>query len=154
MWKLVLDLGVADAGKQAALRRWPVGPDDFDKLIETKQFTNGADKEAVAMLYRKMSTKQLGGIKQLEFSKMPEAPSVEDAHSLGPCLNMCTSLKHLGMLKVGLNDEACAALSSTLARGALKYFNISFWLATRLATRGWRSSRSSSSLATRLATRA
>jgi hypothetical protein len=63
-WKLVLDLGTADARGQTAARQWPVGPEDFDKLIETKQFTTrcGQAKElAVAALYRKTSTKQLPG---------------------------------------------------------------------------------------------
>eukprot|EP00966_Prymnesium_polylepis_P173655 4016987-Prymnesium_polylepis.1 len=45
-WKLVLDLGTTNLGEQTAARRWPVGPDDFDKLIKTKKFTNGADEEA------------------------------------------------------------------------------------------------------------
>ena len=52
---------------QAAERNWPIGPDDFDELIETKTFTNGADKEAVKALFRKMSVNQLGGIKTLDF---------------------------------------------------------------------------------------
>eukprot|EP00966_Prymnesium_polylepis_P311701 7202587-Prymnesium_polylepis.1 len=83
MWKLVLDLGAGDARGQAAARQWPVGPDDFDKLIETKQFTNGADKEAVAALYRKMSTKQLGGIKA---PILPDGGSTERGRcsELGP----------------------------------------------------------------------
>ena len=118
-WKLVLDLGAADASGQAAARRWPVGPEDFDKLIENKQFTNGADKEAVAALRRKMSTKQLGGIKELQFFAMATAPSVKDALSLGQCLNLCTSLQLLGIGEVRLSDEACAGLFSILAGGAM-----------------------------------
>eukprot|EP00966_Prymnesium_polylepis_P112754 2607886-Prymnesium_polylepis.1 len=43
-WKLVLDLGAAEADVQGAARNWPVGPDDFDVLTEAKKFTNGADK--------------------------------------------------------------------------------------------------------------
>eukprot|EP00966_Prymnesium_polylepis_P156374 3612703-Prymnesium_polylepis.2 len=38
-WKLVLDVGAGGADGKAAGRRWPVGPDDFQALIETKQFT-------------------------------------------------------------------------------------------------------------------
>ena len=59
-WKLVLDLGVASEQQQQ--RGWPVGPDDFDALVEGKKFTNGSDLGAVKALYRKMSIGQLGSI--------------------------------------------------------------------------------------------
>jgi hypothetical protein len=49
-WNLVLDLGTGATEAKAAGRRWPVGPDDFEALIETKKFTNGADKGAVTSL--------------------------------------------------------------------------------------------------------
>jgi len=44
-WSLVLDLGVASEQQQQ--RGWPVGPDDFDVLVEDKVFTNGSDLGAV-----------------------------------------------------------------------------------------------------------
>jgi hypothetical protein len=50
---------------------------------------------------------------------MAAAPSVDDARSLGRCLNLCTSLQSLGMSVVGLSDEACVVLFSILARGAM-----------------------------------
>eukprot|EP00966_Prymnesium_polylepis_P322365 7378629-Prymnesium_polylepis.1 len=81
-WNLVLDLGTGAAEAKAARRRcWPVGPDDFEALIETKKFTNGADKGAVTSLYRKMSVNQLGGIEELDFDGMP-APSEDDLRGL------------------------------------------------------------------------
>jgi len=70
-WNLVLDLGTGTTEAKAAGRRWPVGPDDFEALIETKKFTNGADKGAVTSLYRKMSVNQLGSIEELDFDGMP-----------------------------------------------------------------------------------
>jgi hypothetical protein len=102
---LVLDIGMSSAGEQAAARRWPVGPDDFDKLIETKQFTNGADKGAVTELYRKMSMKQLGGIKVLRFGGIA-VPSVEDAQSLGRCLNLSCARTWKRSPLVGWGAEA------------------------------------------------
>ena len=117
-WKLVLDLGTADPGEQTAARRWPVGPDDFDKLIKAKQFTNGADEAAVAKLFRKMSKKQLGGVKELRFQGLA-APSVADMRGLGGCLNLCASLQTLTLVNLGMSDAACEALFSTLASGAL-----------------------------------
>eukprot|EP00966_Prymnesium_polylepis_P132573 3064804-Prymnesium_polylepis.1 len=36
-WKLVLDVGAGGADGKVAGRRWPLGPNDFDALIETIQ---------------------------------------------------------------------------------------------------------------------
>ena len=107
-WKLVLDLGAGedkDAGEQ---RRWPIGPEDFDTMIETRTFTNGADMDAVKSLYRKMSVNQLGGIKKLDFDGMP-AMGVGDGHRLGGCLKMCANLEELNLANTGIDDEACKA---------------------------------------------
>ena len=114
-WKLVLDLG---DGQSATQRNWPIGPDHFDALVETKKFTNGSDKEAVKALFRKMSSNQLGGIEKLDFDGM-QSPSVEDARRLGGCLNLCANLKDLDLMRVGMSDEACTTMFSTLASGSL-----------------------------------
>eukprot|EP00966_Prymnesium_polylepis_P093995 2175859-Prymnesium_polylepis.1 len=65
-----------------------------------------------------MSMKQLGGIKVLGFGGIA-APRVEDAQSLGRCLNLCSDLETLTFIGVGMSDGACAALFSTLASGAM-----------------------------------
>ena len=114
-WKLVLDLGVKDA---ANARNWPIGPDDFDVMIESKIFTNGADQQAVKALFRKMSVNQLGGIKELDFTGIA-APTTEDGQRLGGCLNLCKNLKKLDLSSVGMDDTVCQAMFSTLSRGAL-----------------------------------
>ena len=62
-WKLVVDLG-AGIDKEA-VRGWPMGPKDFAEQVKLKKFTNGADAKEVEELYKKMSKKQLGGIKKL-----------------------------------------------------------------------------------------
>ena len=120
-WKLVLDLG---DGQSATQRNWPVGPDHFDALVETKKFTNGSDKEAVKALFRKMSSNQLGGIEKLDFDGM-QPPSVEDARRLGGCLNLCANLKVLDLCRVGMSDEACTTMFSTLASGSLAQLTVS-----------------------------
>ena len=43
-WKLCVDLG-KDEGDEYA-RRWPIGPEEFDTLIQTKTFSNGDDPAA------------------------------------------------------------------------------------------------------------
>ena len=117
-WKLVLDLGVSEGEDAAKQRNWPVGPDDFDVLIETKTFTNGADKEAVKKLFRKMSVNQLGGIKMLDFEGIAP-PTEEDGQKLCSCLNLCASLEKLDLSSVEMSDAACKAVFSTLSNGAL-----------------------------------
>ena len=115
-WKLVLDLGAE--GDAAKARNWPVGPNDFDAMIDSKIFTNGADKDAVKALFRKMSINQLGGIETLDFDGM-SCPSVEDARRLSGCLNFCLNLKRLDLCRVQLSDEAFKVMFSTLSSGAL-----------------------------------
>ena len=123
-WKLVLDLGVASEQQQQ--RGWPVGPDDFDALVEGKKFTNGSDLGAVKALYRKMSVGQLGSIQELAFSGMPP-PSVEDGRRLGGCLALCGRLEELYLERTRMGDEACAAVFTSLGEGALpsvKYISL------------------------------
>ena len=118
-WKLVRDLGSGDLDKDGAgSRNWPLDPDGFDELIESKQFTNGADKETVKTLYRKMSEAQLSGIEMLDFTGI-SAPSVSDMEQLGRCLNLCENLSQCDLTGVGLTDEPCRALFSTLKFNAV-----------------------------------
>ena len=126
-WKLVLDLGSEDAGKA---RNWPISPDDFDVLIETKIFTNGADQQAVKDLYRKMSVNQLGGIKMLDFTGIA-APTTEDGRRLGGCLNLCHNLNNLDLSSVSMSDEACREMFAILSRGALDHLTVR-WRPTAL----------------------
>lgn len=99
-------------------RNWPVAPEDFDELIDSKTFTNGADRASVKMLYRRMSTAIFGGIMELGFHGMPPL-DVAQASQLGRCLNLCTNLVQLDLQGVGLNNESCAALFAALAKRAL-----------------------------------
>ena len=116
-WKLVLDLGVSEGEDAAKARNWPIGPDDFDKLIKSKKFTNGADQGAVMALFRKMSINQLGGIKMLDFTGISK-PTVQDVEQLGRCLNLCRNLDLLDLNGVGLTAETAKALFSTLTNDA------------------------------------
>ena len=75
-----MDLGAGDANDAQRSRNWPLDPDGFDELIDTKEFTNGADKETVKALYRKMSVGQLGGIEMLDFTGIAP-PTVPPASS-------------------------------------------------------------------------
>ena len=122
-WKLVLDLGAESGEDVERARNWPIGPDDFDALIENKTFTNGSDKEAVKTLFRKMSVNQLGGIEELTLHKMKPL-SIEDARRLGGCLNMCSNLKNLGLADAGISDDACREMFSSVSNGALDHLTV------------------------------
>jgi hypothetical protein len=115
-WGAVLDLGQESV--EAAGRRWPVGPDDFDAKMETCVFTNGSDKDVVKGLFRKMSASQLGGIAELDFTGLPP-PSDDDAARLGRCLNLCTHLKQLDLSDVKLSPSACRSMCEQLTSEAL-----------------------------------
>ena len=117
-WKLVLDLGAGeDAYEQAKGRNWPMDPDGFDVLVETKSFTNGADKEAVKKLFRKMSIGQLSGVTKLDFQGM-SPPLVSDAAQLGRCLSLCKCLAVCSLNAVELTDEGGTTLFSILNTSA------------------------------------
>ena len=119
-WKLVLDLGAGGTAAEATRewREWPTGPDDFDALIERKTFANGADKDSVKTLFRKMSEGLLGGVDELDYVTM-RPPTVEEGRRLGRCLSLCANLEVLNIFNVGVSDEACAAVWETLGPRSL-----------------------------------
>lgn len=110
-WKPVTVLGKVDP--VTARRSWPVGPDDFDKLIATRSFTNGADRDAVRALFRAMSQAQLAGVTELRFKGM-QTPRRDDIASLGGCLALCTSLQRLGLKGIALGDQELEWLAEAL----------------------------------------
>lgn len=99
-------------------RRWPVGPDDFEALVQQKTFTNGSDAEVVTALYRQLSTEILGGARTLDFEGMPP-PSDADGARLGRCLNLCTRCVSLDLQSIRMGDACSVALFSALDADAL-----------------------------------
>ncbi|CAK0833800.1 unnamed protein product [Prorocentrum cordatum] len=111
-WHAVADLGQG-AGGQAAGRRWPVGPDEFDRLIKDRHFTNGADREAVKALFRRMSLAQLGGVTTLDFEGMLP-PTPEEAAGLAGCLRLCHRLETLDLQMCEIGAAGAKALAGAL----------------------------------------
>ncbi|CAK0813497.1 unnamed protein product, partial [Prorocentrum cordatum] len=111
-WSAVADLG-QEARAKAAGRRWLVGPDEFDRLIEDRSFTNGADREAVKALFRRMSRAQLGGVTRLDFDGMPP-PTPEQAAGLASCLRLCARLQKLDLRGCQIGDGGARALAGAL----------------------------------------
>ncbi|CAK0846032.1 unnamed protein product, partial [Prorocentrum cordatum] len=122
-WDAVADLG-GGAGVTKAGRRWPVGPDEFDRLIKDKSFTNGADREAVKALFRRMSRAQLGGVTILDFDGMPP-PTPAQVAGLAGCLRLCARLEELDLNKCNIGDDGAQALAKALpSMGALQVLGL------------------------------
>ena len=99
-------------------RGWPVGPTDFNLLINDKVFTNGSDAEVVAKLYQRLSMNQLCSITVLDFDGM-QPPSMDDARRFGGCLNLSVNLEELFLTRAGVSDRACELMFATLDEWAL-----------------------------------
>ena len=52
------------------LRAWPISPDAFDALMETKAFARKSDRRLAQMLFRKVSIAQLRGVRSLRFDEI------------------------------------------------------------------------------------
>ncbi|CAK0876893.1 unnamed protein product, partial [Prorocentrum cordatum] len=111
-WDAVADLG-GGAGVTKAGRRWPVGPDEFDRLIKDRSFTNGADREAVKALFRRMSRAQLGGVTILDFDGMPP-PTAAQVAGLAGCLRLCARLERLDLNNCNIGPPGAQALAKAL----------------------------------------
>ncbi|CAK0884234.1 unnamed protein product [Prorocentrum cordatum] len=111
-WNAVADLGQG-LGATKAGRGWPLGPDEFDRLIEDRSFTNGADREAVKALFRRMSRAQLGGVTTLDFDGMPP-PTPEQAAGLAGCLRLCARLEELDLGNCRIGPAGARALAGAL----------------------------------------
>ncbi|CAK0857612.1 unnamed protein product [Prorocentrum cordatum] len=111
-WDAVADLG-GGAGVTKAGRRWPVGPDEFDRLIKDRSFTNGADREAVKALFRRMSRAQLGGVTILDFDGMPP-PTPAQVAGLAGCLRLCARLEKLDLNNCNIGPPGAQALAKAL----------------------------------------
>ncbi|CAK0910163.1 unnamed protein product, partial [Prorocentrum cordatum] len=116
-WKAVVELaGAADV--RAAERRWPVGPDEFDELIEARAFSVATDRHVVKGLFRRTCESQLSVAEALDLEGM-RPPTAREAAGLGGCLALCARLRALELHGTPLSEAACAALFGRLPQGAL-----------------------------------
>ena len=99
-WKLVIDAGSEDGDVQ---RRLPTAPTRMEKLLESRQFTNNADKGGVLELYKKTVSAVLGTVEKLEFAGMPLVSGDEWcspaqlAEALNICAQPCSILVSVGL---------------------------------------------------------
>ena len=113
-------IDVSDPGGGAA-RRLPTTPERMSKLLEQRNFTNGADKSIVLKLYTKMARAVLGGTERLWYQCLAFQTDDEWASPtrLAEALNYCGALKRINLSGTGLTDEGVRALMAGLRDGAL-----------------------------------
>ena len=117
-WKLVVDTGDEEGDVQ---RRLPTAPARMAELLETRQFTNNADKGAVLELYKRTALAVLGTVEELDFTGMPLVSGDEwcSPAQLAGALNLCSGLHKLGLAGTRLTDKGVEELVGGLDDGAL-----------------------------------
>ena len=91
------------------------------ELLETRQFTNNADKGAVLELYKRTASAVLGTVEELSFNGMPLVSGDEwcSPAQLAEALNLCSSLQELDLHGTRLTDKGVEELVGGLDDGAL-----------------------------------
>ena len=92
-WANVVNVGTADDGRAKMLV--PLTPEAFQRLLDTKTFTNGSDKEFVAGLYRKTIEDALSQTRELRYVKQDWRD--RDVQELVQVLPLCTELRRLAL---------------------------------------------------------
>jgi len=93
-------------------RRPPTLPDEFAFALESKQFTNGSDRDAVAALQSKVCQAVLAGVEDLDFTQLPWGP--EELASLAKALTHMPLARSLDLdpLKHGMSADGIHAFFS------------------------------------------
>ena len=115
-WQLVID--VADAGG-GAQRRLPTTPSRMAELLETRQFTNGADKLAVLELYTGLAEKILGGVAMLHYQGLALVRSEAGwtaPGQLAAAMHYCPRLEELVVSGCQIDDDGLAEFAAGLGR--------------------------------------
>ena len=115
-WQLVID--VADAGG-GAQRRLPTTPRRMAELLETRQFTNGADKLAVLELYTGLAEKILGGVAMLHYQGLALVRSEAGwtaPGQLAAAMHYCPRLEELVVSGCQIDDDGLAEFAAGLGR--------------------------------------
>jgi hypothetical protein len=110
----VVDGSSGDAG---ASRQVPFSPVHFAELLESKTFTNGADREIVATLYARVASAVLASTKELVWDNVEVTRG--DGVKLTATLELCTHVERLSMRVMGLTDSELVALCGVLNFGTL-----------------------------------
>jgi hypothetical protein len=116
-WTMCYDLAARDLNGDAnpsvsASRDVPCAPPSFAALLETKEFTNGADKAVVSKLYSRVASSVLGSTTELILDHILCGEG--DGERLGLTLLLCVYLERLSMQVMRLDDAELSAFASLL----------------------------------------
>lgn len=104
-WTMCVDSAMVGEGKGGDVggsRQVPYSPVHFAELLETKTFTNGADKAIVSKLYARVASAVLASTKELNWDYIPCAAG--EGVRLGATLALCHHVERLSMKVMGLTD--------------------------------------------------
>ena len=112
-WPMIVDVG---SGTGNCERSVPLTPDAFAALLDTVQFTNGADKQVVFRLYRETSDAVLGCSGQLSYNGLGWGDA--EFKSLCAVLQICHKVERLGLSSNdAVTNDGLQALSVAIAAG-------------------------------------
>ena len=93
LWNLIIDSSHS-AEDVARGRQLPRTPQMFRELLQAKHFTNGADREQVILLYERMASVMLSGVRTLSFNHIPWR-ALDDAQQVASVLGLSPRLTRL-----------------------------------------------------------
>lgn len=117
----VVDLGTA-SGK-AKIFSHPT-PDEFNKELAKKHFTNGADIDIVSKKYKETMETILGSVVTLDRDGLDWGD--EEVRTLVTVLPLCNCVEHIALQNNRISDEGATLLADAISNGlpALRSFFI------------------------------
>ena len=115
LWKMCIDTGAVSGARTARGRLMPTAPDAFALLLQSKTFTNSADHDQVAKLYKDTADAVLGGAENLELDQLPWFAG--DGSALALTLSSCRCLKTLSLCFTPKPEEEAKAFFNGIACG-------------------------------------
>jgi hypothetical protein len=115
LWKMCIDTGAVSGARTARGRLMPTAPAAFARLLQSKTFTNSADHDQVAQLYRDTADAVLGGAEELELDNLPWMAG--DGSALALTLSSCRHLKKLSLCFSPKPEEDARAFFNGVAAG-------------------------------------
>jgi len=115
-------LGTLDALLPPGMRRPPMIPEEFLQLIQTKRFTNGADREMVFELYGRGFQSTFEGVSTLPVLDFSNKEWSDDGawHSFAQLLPHLTAFSgRLVLSHTGMSDQGLMACIAQFAAGCL-----------------------------------
>lgn len=112
LWDPIFVVGACD---EVAVRQPPPSAESFAELLETKEFTNGADRAVVVGMYATTLARALGEARQLVYVRCGWGDA--ELAVLATTLHLCTQLRVLSLGHNRIGDAGLAAFSAAIRGG-------------------------------------